>query len=251
VRARAPTGVIFALNGSNGSGSATAAAARSSTPSPRGAGPTGPAAASDGLRPPSYIGERFFLGGCDSVRGFAYRGLGPSAERARRRDGAGAADDAAGAAAGHPTRDALGGDLFGSLYAGVVARLPGQLGEIGGCMHAFVNGGSASLLSHPPAAAAAAGGGRGGAFELVPEGGAGDGGAAGAAASLGGAVRRRAAELAATCRWSAGVGLVLPTPFGRFEANYVWLLSGQPGDVARPGMQFGFAASPISPAGPV
>jgi outer membrane protein insertion porin family len=245
-----PPGIIFSLNGGSGSaGAAAPASARGGTPSPRGSagGAAGAAAASDALRPASYLGDRFYLGGCDSVRGFAYRGLGPSAERARRRDVGGAGGGGGGDAPGAPTRDALGGDLFGSLYAGLVARLPGQLGDIGGCAHAFVNGGSASLLSAPPASPAPPGG----ALELVPEGGGSGAAGGGAAAGLGGSVRRRAAELAATCRWSAGVGLILPTPFGRFEANYVWVLSGQPGDVPKPGMQFGFAASPISPASPV
>jgi len=168
------------------------------------------------------------------VRGFAYRGMGPSADRARRA----AADQSAGSAAVSPDRDALGGDLFASAYVGLVTRLPGQLGDIGGCAHAFINGGSASLLSQPPAA-----------------GGGSDAGDAPVAAallgSLGGSARRRLTELAATCRWSTGVGLVLPTPFGRFEANYVWLMAAQPGDVPKAGLQFGFAASPISPAGPL
>jgi outer membrane protein assembly factor BamA len=58
-------------------------------------------------------------------------------------------------------------------------------------------------------------------------------------------------QLASSFRWAAGFGLVLPTPMGRFEANYVWALSAQPGDVPKAGLQFGFAASPIAPAGPV
>ncbi|GBF97484.1 hypothetical protein Rsub_10407 [Raphidocelis subcapitata] len=218
------------------SGGASPAARPSGGGGGGGGGEPSPRDAPAGARPATYIGERFFLGGADSVRGFAYRGLGPSAERARRRDGGGGGGAGGGGDAGAgegPARDALGGDLFASLYAGLITRLPGQLGDIGGCAHAFINGGSSSLLSSPPAPLPAA-------FEPP----AALGGAAGAAA-------RRVAELAASCRWSAGLGLVLPTPFGRFEANYVWVLSSQPGDLPKAGMQFGFAASPIAPAGPM
>ncbi|KAI8473360.1 MAG: surface antigen-domain-containing protein [Monoraphidium minutum] len=216
----APLSDSVAINVTLGAGEARVAAA---------AGPAGGP-------PPTCIADRFFLGGSDSVRGFAYRGLGPGVERPPRRD-SGGGDGGGGGGAGDggeaPAWDALGGDLFGTLYAGLVSRLPGALGDVGGCAHVFVNGGSAALLS---------GGGRRGSR--------GGGGGAPAAAGLGAAVRSRMGDLAATARWSAGVGLVLPTPLGRFEANYVWVLSAQPGDLPRAGMQFGFAASPITPAGP-
>ncbi len=225
------TGLIYALSSGAGPASRSGGGAAADT-SPRDAA----AAGSDALRPPSALAERFFLGGTDSVRGFAYRGMGPSAERPRGRPARDDAAGGAGAAAPDRTHDALGGDLFASAYVGLVSRLPGQLGDIGGCAHAFVNGGSASLLSAPAAA--------GGGDAAAPV-------AAALLGSLGGAARRRLTELAATCRWSTGVGLVLPTPFGRFEANYVWTLSTQPGDIPKSGLQFGFASSPIAPAGPM
>ena len=236
-------GIVFGLRDASRGGAGGAAGA--DAPSPRDEAQA--AAAGAGVRPATPLAERFFLGGCDSVRGFAYRGLGPSSERPPRRDdaaaaaagsGAGGSGGTAGAAAAAgPARDALGGDLFAQAYVGLVARLPGSLGDIGGCAHAFVNGGSASLLSAPPRAVAGAADGGNSATALL--------------ARAGGAAGRRAAELAAGCRWSSGVGLVLPTPFGRFEANYVWVLSSQPGDVPKAGLQFGFAASPLAASGPV
>lgn len=42
---------------------------------------------------------------------------------------------------------------------------------------------------------------------------------------------------------TAGIGLVAPTPFGRFEANYVWVLTAQEHDRFKSGLQWGFASS--------
>ncbi|KIZ04062.1 hypothetical protein MNEG_3896 [Monoraphidium neglectum] len=239
-------GVIWSLDGASqlagGSSDRSRSTSRGGTPEPRPPQPTAPRPRPGGEAAPlspTPLAERFFLGGSDSVRGFAYRGLGPSAERRRGRGGGDGGDGGgAAAAAEDPGRDALGGDVFGSLYAGLVTRLPGQLGDLGGCAHAFVNGGSAALLCGAAYGGARRAEGAGAAPETTP------------LAALGGAVRRRAGELAATCRWSAGLGLVLPTPFGRFEANYVWVLAAQPGDYPKAGLQFGFAASPITPVGP-
>lgn len=44
-------------------------------------------------------------------------------------------------------------------------------------------------------------------------------------------------------RWSAGLGLVVPTFMGRFEANYAWVLAQQPHDRVKRGLHFGFATS--------
>ncbi len=46
-------------------------------------------------------------------------------------------------------------------------------------------------------------------------------------------------------RWSAGAGLVLPTVFGRFEANYVVVMSHQDTDKLKRGLQLGFVASSL------
>jgi outer membrane protein insertion porin family len=54
-----------------------------------------------------------------------------------------------------------------------------------------------------------------------------------------------AQEFSRTLRWSAGAGLVLPTVFGRFEANYVMVLSHQEHDRLKHGLQLGFAASSL------
>ncbi|KXZ54472.1 hypothetical protein GPECTOR_4g537 [Gonium pectorale] len=53
-------------------------------------------------------------------------------------------------------------------------------------------------------------------------------------------------ELGSTFRWSCGLGLVVPTPIGRFEANYCAVLAAAEGDRVRRGMQLGFAVSNIA-----
>lgn len=62
-------------------------------------------------------------------------------------------------------------------------------------------------------------------------------------AGAGRTVQQGFQEFSQTMRWSAGVGLVLPTWFGRFEINYVTLLSHQRHDRTKPGLQLGFATS--------
>ncbi len=52
-------------------------------------------------------------------------------------------------------------------------------------------------------------------------------------------------EFSSTFRWSAGAGLVIPTVFGRFEANYVAVLSSQENDRLRRGIQLGFVANSL------
>jgi outer membrane protein insertion porin family len=175
---------------------------------------------------PSCIADRFFLGGPDSLRGFDWRGAGPSDERRPRPGAAGAGSGAAAnAAAAGAGRDALGGDLFASLFA-ALEWLPGHpvAEALNLRLHAFVNGGTAALLSSS---------GGGGSAPLP------------SSASLGSALARRASDAASAFRWSAGLGLVVPTPAGRFEANWAWVLASRPGDRARPGLQLGFATSPL------
>ena len=80
---------------------------------------------------PTYIGDRFFLGGTSTLRGFHIKGAGPTAERrivplVDQED-----EDAAVAAAagnkqrGSPeeTRDALGGDVMYSALAAVSSQI--------------------------------------------------------------------------------------------------------------------------------
>jgi len=209
-----------AAAGKRGGGAAAAAAA--ATP---GGGAPGARAWWDR---PSCIADRFFLGGPDSLRGFDWRGAGPSDERRPMPGAAGAGAAAAGGGGGGgggaPPRDALGGDLYASVFA-ALEWLPGApLAEaLNVRLHAFVNGGTCALLS---------GGGGGGAGGGGPP-------------SLASAVARRAADAASAFRWSAGLGLVVPTPAGRFEANWAWVLASRPGDRARPGLQLGFASSPL------
>ena len=52
-------------------------------------------------------------------------------------------------------------------------------------------------------------------------------------------------DFSRTLRWSCGAGLMLPTAFGRFELNYVVLLSHQEQDRIKQGFQMGFAGSPL------
>ena len=58
-------------------------------------------------------------------------------------------------------------------------------------------------------------------------------------------LRESVQEFNTTFRWSAGAGLVVPTWFGRFEANYVWVLSHQELDRTKRGLQLGFVASAL------
>ena len=64
-------------------------------------------------------------------------------------------------------------------------------------------------------------------------------------AGAGRPIRESVDSFSKTLRWSAGVGLVLPTVFGRFEANYVMVLSHQEQDKLRRGIQLGFVANSL------
>uniref|UniRef100_A0A383WJ48 Bacterial surface antigen (D15) domain-containing protein n=1 Tax=Tetradesmus obliquus TaxID=3088 RepID=A0A383WJ48_TETOB len=197
----------------------------------------------------SSLPERFYLGGVESnLRGFDTRGVGPSEPRriataaAGSRSssaGSGGSDAAAAAAAGggEPiTRDALGGDVFGSVYAALMMRLPGKAGDLGVHAHLFANGGSSALLQQAGGSSSGSSAGGGAAADH----GAGFGGLLG---GIGEKLRSSGRELGATFRWSAGVGLVFPTQLGRLEANYCWVLTSQEHDRLRRGFSFGFAAN--------
>ncbi len=106
-------------------------------------------------------------------------------------------------------RDALGADLFASVLASISCSLPHPaLQALNICGHAFVNGGSAVLLGAQQRS-----------------------------------LQQGLNEFASSWRWSAGVGLVFPTWFGRFEANWVRVLSHQEHDRPTAGFQFGFASN--------
>lgn len=177
--------------------------------------PYGPGAS----RRSTSITDRFFLGGPSNLRGFQLCGAGPSDERRPRRatgePGAAPGETPRGGGASSGGRDALGGDLYASLMAALNFKLPHpalQALRLHG--HAFLNGGSSVLLT---------GNGKGYGANLR--------------------------EFGTSLRWSVGAGLVLPTPFGRFEINYAWVLSHQPYDRLQAGIQLGFASSPFSALG--
>ncbi|EFJ52244.1 hypothetical protein VOLCADRAFT_116281 [Volvox carteri f. nagariensis] len=156
------------------------------------------------LSRPSCIADRFFLGGPSSLRGFKYKGAGPSDVR---RPPAGTSRGEQAQLSGR--RDALGGDVYTSIFASLMFQLPHpalKLLNLHG--HAFVNGGNVMQLS----------------------------GTGRAPATL-------LSDFGSTFRWSCGTGLVVPTPLGRFEANYCVILSSQEHDRVRRGIQLGFAAS--------
>ncbi|PNH06935.1 Sorting and assembly machinery component 50 A [Tetrabaena socialis] len=158
----------------------------------------------DALLRPTCIADRFFLGGASSLRGFKFKGAGPTdVRRPAPRTGSDEQQQ--------PRRDALGGDAYTSIFASLMFQLPHpalQLLKVHG--HAFVNGGNVVQL-------------------------AGTGRSPGAMLS----------ELGSTFRWSCGLGLVIPTPMGRFEANYCVVMAAQEHDRVRRGLQLGFAASSL------
>lgn len=144
------------------------------------------------------------------MRGFKHRGVGPSDIRRSPPTSDGSVHPGSEAA---QKVDALGGDLYTSVMASLLFQFPQPaLRALRVQGQAFVNGGSCVQLS-------GVGGGR-----TISEG---------------------VDLFSKTLRWSAGVGLVLPTVFGRFEANYVVVLSHQEQDKLRRGIQLGFVASSL------
>ncbi|MEW5305444.1 MAG: hypothetical protein WDW38_010472 [Sanguina aurantia] len=159
----------------------------------------------DPLARPTSICERFFLGGPTSLRGFKFKGVGPS--QLRRPVSAQATP--LGETPAPTKRDALGGDLYASVLAALTFQLPHPvLKSLNMHGQVFVNGGNNMAL-------------------------------AGTSRPL----RDSINEFGSQFRWSTGAGLYLPTWFGRFEANYVVLLSSQPQDSMKKGFQLGFSTS--------
>ncbi|KAF5832207.1 surface antigen-domain-containing protein [Dunaliella salina] len=139
---------------------------------------------------------------------------GPSSLRGFRTKGVGPTDTRrpqAGepADSGPAKRDALGGDLYASVMAAANFPLPHPAFKaLNAHGHIFANGGSLVQLS--------------GVNQPIPQ---------------------RVREFGNTWRWSVGAGVVLPTWVGRFEANYVAVLSAQEHDRVKRGLQLGFASS--------
>ncbi|GLI60036.1 hypothetical protein VaNZ11_001886 [Volvox africanus] len=159
-----------------------------------------------GMSRPSCIADRFFLGGPSSLRAFKFKGAGPSDAR---RPPAGRTEAETTQAA--TRRDALGGDAYTSIFASLMFKLPHpalKLLNLHG--HAFVNGGNVMPVS-----------------------------------GMGCTPTALLSEFGSTFRWSCGAGLVVPTPLGRFEANYCIVLAAQEHDRVRRGLQLGFAASNV------
>jgi hypothetical protein len=70
----------------------------------------------------TLIRERFFLGGVASLRGFAFKGVGPHAER-RSESGSHS----------QPGQDALGGDLFATVRSAVRVLCSDCMNEMHHC----------------------------------------------------------------------------------------------------------------------
>ncbi|CAD7697482.1 unnamed protein product [Ostreobium quekettii] len=161
----------------------------------------------DFLHRKTAVGDRFFLGGVGSLRGFEARGVGPTDARRRRTEQPSHDADHVGAQA----RDALGGDLLCSASAAVNFDLPhSSLQWLGVYGHAFFNAGNTMLLC-----------------------------------CSGRPLRSSLQEFGASFRSSAGAGLVFPTVFGTFELNYVVPLTFSNFDRVKHGMQMGFASTPF------
>ena len=153
------------------------------------------------------MADRFFLGGVGSLRGFDTHGVGPSDERRPPKDAEAAK------AAGVLSRDALGGDIIGSLF--VSAQLEPtwrKLRDVGAYAHAFLNAGT--LVPSPLGEAGRAGG---------------------APADV--------KSLADSVRVSLGVGLVFPLPVGNIEVNYVKTVRRDRLDRTKEGLQVGLATA--------
>eukprot|EP00798_Chlamydomonas_sp_ICE-L_P003901 gene3901-13971_t len=163
----------------------------------------------DCMSRPTCIADRFFLGGPSTLRGFSYRSVGPTDTRRPPSASPSSGQNPSSSSGERVKRDALGGDLYTSVLAALQFQLPNEaLRALKIQAQGFIAGGNSIQLS-------------------------------GVSRSL----NDSATHFRDTFRWSTGVGLVVPTWFGRFEANYVWVLSQQETDRAKRGIQLGFAPS--------
>jgi hypothetical protein len=84
----------------------------------------------------------------------------------------------------------LGGDVFGSVYAALMMRLPGKAGDLGVHAHVFANGGSSALLQQSGSSSSSGSDAAGGIGGML--------------GALGEKLRSSGRELGATFRWSTG-----------------------------------------------
>mmetsp|Transcript_14035 Transcript_14035/g.24605 ORF Transcript_14035/g.24605 Transcript_14035/m.24605 type:complete len:501 (+) Transcript_14035:55-1557(+) len=151
------------------------------------------------------IADRFFVGGPGSLRGFLFKGVGPSEVRRPA-----AADSAAASEA--PEFDRLGGDAFATLFASLAFQLPGTWAQrlrVHG--QTFVNAANLAPLTGNDRSV------RENAKAFFTNG--------------------------SDWRLSTGFGVALPSALGRLEANYCVVLNHKQGDSIKHGFQIGFAAS--------
>ena len=162
-------------------------------------------------RPCSPVSERFFMGGVGNLRGFRFKGVGPSDERKAKPAGEDASPE--------QQRDALGGDLTCSTFAALQFALPlPPLQDLNVYGQVFANVGTSALWSGTPA-----------------------GGTAGRRA-LGSLL----SDARQSVRVSCGAGLAMPTPLGRFEVSYCRVLRRMEHDRSRHGLWLGFASSAMA-----
>jgi outer membrane protein insertion porin family len=126
--------------------------------------------------------------------------------------------------------------VFGSLFAALAWAPPHPaLDALGVQLHAFVNGGNTLLLSSASSSSRES--------QQPSSSSSGGSSSSSSGPSLFSGLKSVATQFGSSIRWSTGLGLVFPTMLGRFEANYVWVLSSQDQDRVHRGLQFGFAAN--------
>ena len=163
-------------------------------------------------RQQSPISERFFMGGIGSLRGFRFKGVGPSDVRKVRPAEEGSGPEQSG-------RDALGGDLACSSFAALQFALPlAPLQDLSIYGQVFANVGTSALWPGDP-----------------------QGGGAGRKA-----VGSMLSDARSSVRVSCGAGLAMPTPLGRFEVSYCRVLRRTEHDKPRNGLWLGFASSAMA-----
>ncbi|KAL0452699.1 UNVERIFIED_CONTAM: hypothetical protein Slati_1248000 [Sesamum latifolium] len=161
------------------------------------------------MNTPSYLPERFFMGGnsspvCSlrgptSVLGFRARGLGPAEPRRRDNSDGGKPDDSG--------VDHIGGDLALTAFADLSFDLPLRaLREAGIHGHVFACTGSLNKLTENAYKEFS--------FEKLRD----------------------------SFRSSAGFGIIVPTKLFRMEVNYCYILKQNEHDQGKTGVQFSFSS---------
>lgn len=162
---------------------------------------------------PTYIGDRFFLGGTGDLRGFWIKGAGPTGKcrGAGDNEEADAAEVRPSTSSEGRQRDALGGDVMFSALAALNFEVPFAPALKQAGIHAHVYGNAGNCVGLP-------GYGRQ-------------------------ALASCARELKEKTRASFGVGLVWSSPIGKLEANYCRVAKAFAHDKWRNGFHFGFSTS--------